>query len=451
MLVATSEGVGGAVDGTSAETLLWSPQGVELISLFKSPWRNQLQPGGGSAIVPASGSDTVLAPDEVQADRRRRAEDHRDLRAGARSGRQAAAVGHRVRLRRAASCGSSSAGRSSATISSRTFPRWRRSRAPTSAQRRRHAVARGEDRMMRRRLRLMIARPAYGGRALVGLLALLLRGHRLRRPAGDRQDLGRQRAAAGDLLPLVRAVLLHRLRARDAGPEPRPHRAVARQPGALHAVLGDRGARRLPRRPGAAPQDVPGADRRATSSSSPPTASTSASSSSSTVPASPPPSPAARQPRARRVPAEERRDHERAQPRARLPLAHPVRRVWPPPGTRALRRRRPEHPTRARLDAANALLPGRMNLYAAQPRAGGGARASAAEAARAERRRTIAGLSRAGRGLPRQGDQRPLPRARRLRRRARVHRHLSRRHDRGHDDLQGRDAARRSASPACGR
>jgi phosphoenolpyruvate synthase/pyruvate phosphate dikinase len=66
MLIATSEGVGGAVDGTSAETLLWSPQGIELISLFKSPWRNQLQPGGGSAIVPASGSDTVLAPEEVQ-------------------------------------------------------------------------------------------------------------------------------------------------------------------------------------------------------------------------------------------------------------------------------------------------------------------------------------------------------------------------------------------------
>jgi hypothetical protein len=66
MLVATSEGVGGAVDGTSAETLLWSPEGVTLISLFKSPWRNQLQPGGGSAIVPASGSDTVLAPNEVE-------------------------------------------------------------------------------------------------------------------------------------------------------------------------------------------------------------------------------------------------------------------------------------------------------------------------------------------------------------------------------------------------
>jgi hypothetical protein len=66
MLVATSEGVGGAVDGTSAETLLWSPRGVELITLFKSPWRNQLQPGGGTAIVPASGSDTVLTPNELQ-------------------------------------------------------------------------------------------------------------------------------------------------------------------------------------------------------------------------------------------------------------------------------------------------------------------------------------------------------------------------------------------------
>ena len=66
MTVATSEGVGGAVDGTSAETLLWSPQGVELISLFKSPWRNQLLPEGGSAIVSSSGSETVLQPDELQ-------------------------------------------------------------------------------------------------------------------------------------------------------------------------------------------------------------------------------------------------------------------------------------------------------------------------------------------------------------------------------------------------
>src|SRR4030095_9008024 len=56
MLVAASEGVGGAVDGTSAETLLWSPQGVELVTLFKSPWLNQLQPGGGTPPVPPPGS-----------------------------------------------------------------------------------------------------------------------------------------------------------------------------------------------------------------------------------------------------------------------------------------------------------------------------------------------------------------------------------------------------------
>ncbi len=66
MTVATSEGVGGAVDGTSAETLEWSPQGVQLLSLFKSPWKNQLLPGGGSAIVPSTGTDTVLAPDELK-------------------------------------------------------------------------------------------------------------------------------------------------------------------------------------------------------------------------------------------------------------------------------------------------------------------------------------------------------------------------------------------------
>lgn len=65
MLVATSEGVGGAVDGTPAETLVWSPEGVELRTMFKSPWRRMLQPGGGSAIVAASGKDHVLSEDEL--------------------------------------------------------------------------------------------------------------------------------------------------------------------------------------------------------------------------------------------------------------------------------------------------------------------------------------------------------------------------------------------------
>src|SRR5262249_25404287 len=66
MTVATSEGVGGAVDGTSAETFVWSPQALELVTLFKSPWKTQLMPGGGSAIVPSTGSDTVLEPDELK-------------------------------------------------------------------------------------------------------------------------------------------------------------------------------------------------------------------------------------------------------------------------------------------------------------------------------------------------------------------------------------------------
>jgi len=66
MTVAASEGVGGAVDGTSAETLLWSPQDIELVTLFKSPWKSQLLPGGGSAIVPSTGRDTVLESDELK-------------------------------------------------------------------------------------------------------------------------------------------------------------------------------------------------------------------------------------------------------------------------------------------------------------------------------------------------------------------------------------------------
>jgi hypothetical protein len=67
MLVATSEGVGGAVDGTPAETLLWSPQRVDLITSFKSPWRRMLQPGGSSAIVASTGRDHVLEPSELTA------------------------------------------------------------------------------------------------------------------------------------------------------------------------------------------------------------------------------------------------------------------------------------------------------------------------------------------------------------------------------------------------
>ncbi len=66
MLVATSEGVGGAVDGTPAETLLWSADGVELLTLFKSPQRRLLVPGGGSKIVPSTGKEHVLEKQEIE-------------------------------------------------------------------------------------------------------------------------------------------------------------------------------------------------------------------------------------------------------------------------------------------------------------------------------------------------------------------------------------------------
>ncbi len=66
MLIATSEGVGGAVDGTPAETIVWSPEGVELVTMFKSPYRRLLLPEGGSKIQPSTGSETVLSDAEVK-------------------------------------------------------------------------------------------------------------------------------------------------------------------------------------------------------------------------------------------------------------------------------------------------------------------------------------------------------------------------------------------------
>ena len=67
MLLGTSEGVGGAVDGTPTETLLWSPEEIKLITMFKSPWRRLIIPGSGTKIVPSTGREYVLTPDEVNA------------------------------------------------------------------------------------------------------------------------------------------------------------------------------------------------------------------------------------------------------------------------------------------------------------------------------------------------------------------------------------------------
>ena len=65
MLIATSEGVGGAVDGTPAETLVWSEDDVELVSMFKSPYRRLLQPDGGSKIVASTDKAYVLSKENL--------------------------------------------------------------------------------------------------------------------------------------------------------------------------------------------------------------------------------------------------------------------------------------------------------------------------------------------------------------------------------------------------
>ncbi|CAG0964835.1 hypothetical protein MYXO_00970 [Myxococcaceae bacterium] len=66
MTIATSEGVGGAVDGTSAETIVWSPEGLEIVTLFKSPYRNELVPGGGTRVAASSGSEYVLSRADIE-------------------------------------------------------------------------------------------------------------------------------------------------------------------------------------------------------------------------------------------------------------------------------------------------------------------------------------------------------------------------------------------------
>ena len=113
------------------------------------------------------------------------------------------------------------------------------------------------------------------------------RGHRC--ACGTRRDgdrVGRQRAAAGRLLPLVRAVLLRRLRAAHAGPRARPHRARPRQPGTRHAGPRRSRARRVSATTCCSASRSTRSSSIAASSSSPPTDSTSASSRASTRPGS---------------------------------------------------------------------------------------------------------------------------------------------------------------------
>ncbi len=134
MLIATSEGVGGAVDGSPTETLVHSPDGVELVTMFKSPWRRLLQPEGGTAVVPSTRSEYVLSDAEITdltstaAMIARRSRPRRTTPAGLGPGTSNTAL-------RTASCGCSRSDRSSATNRCRTSrpspPTSRRPRSPT--------------------------------------------------------------------------------------------------------------------------------------------------------------------------------------------------------------------------------------------------------------------------------------------------------------------------------
>jgi hypothetical protein len=65
--VAVNEGLGGAVDGQAAESLRIPLDGshVHVLATATARWRRVPDPRGGLQFLPTSGSDTVLAPDEI--------------------------------------------------------------------------------------------------------------------------------------------------------------------------------------------------------------------------------------------------------------------------------------------------------------------------------------------------------------------------------------------------
>ncbi|MCP5144708.1 MAG: phosphoenolpyruvate synthase [Gammaproteobacteria bacterium] len=67
--VAVNEGVGGAVDGQSAESLRINIETgqVRVLTDATAVWRRQIDPAGGVARLPVSGDMAVLKPDEVAA------------------------------------------------------------------------------------------------------------------------------------------------------------------------------------------------------------------------------------------------------------------------------------------------------------------------------------------------------------------------------------------------
>jgi len=66
--VAVNEGVGGAVDGQSAESLRIDTRdaSVRVLATATAPWRRMPAPGGGIETLPVSGDETVLQPDEIR-------------------------------------------------------------------------------------------------------------------------------------------------------------------------------------------------------------------------------------------------------------------------------------------------------------------------------------------------------------------------------------------------
>jgi hypothetical protein len=66
--VAVNEGVGGAVDGQAAESLRVDTRNgnVRVMATATAPWRRRPAASGGIEKLPASGSETVLAPAEVR-------------------------------------------------------------------------------------------------------------------------------------------------------------------------------------------------------------------------------------------------------------------------------------------------------------------------------------------------------------------------------------------------
>jgi hypothetical protein len=66
--VAVNEGVGGAVDGQSAESLRIDTRdgSVRVLATATAPCRHLPAPGGGIETLPVSGDETVLRPDEIR-------------------------------------------------------------------------------------------------------------------------------------------------------------------------------------------------------------------------------------------------------------------------------------------------------------------------------------------------------------------------------------------------